>query len=242
MNTVLITGASRGIGKAIAEEFARHSYSLILNCRKSEAELKTLSNSLAAQYGVDCLTCVGDVGDDMFVQEMFAAARERFGGVDVLINNAGISHIGLFHEMSTDEWNQMIQTNLSAVFFCCREAISDMLAKKSGRIINISSVWGCVGASCEVAYSATKGAMNALTMSLAKELAPSNIGVNAIACGAIDTDMNAGFSAAETAALESEIPCGRYGSPSEVAQLVYSLSTSSAYLTGQVIRFDGGWI
>lgn len=242
MNTALITGASRGIGAAAAEEFAGQGYSLVLNCRNSGDRLEALAAGLRTEYHVDCMTCVGDVGSDAFVHDMFAAAGKRFGGIDILVNNAGISHVGLLHEMSTGDWRRMIDTNLSSVFFCCKEGIPYMLSQKRGKIINISSVWGCVGASCETAYSAAKGGVNALTMALAKELAPSNIQVNAIACGAIDTEMNACFSSEEKAALESEIPCGRFGTPKEVAELIYSLANTSSYLTGQIIRLDGGWI
>lgn len=242
MKTVLITGASRGIGAAIAREFAKNHYNLILNCMHSADELEILSEELRQKYHANCISCIGDVGDLAFVEQMFTDAKKHFGVIDVIVNNAGISHIGLFNQMSVEEWNHIVNTNLNSVFYCCKCAISDMLHQKSGKIINISSVWGVVGASCEVAYSATKGAINTMTMALAKELAPSNIQVNAIACGTIDTQMNACFTLEEKEALESEIPCGRYGRPEEVAELAYSLATSSSYLTGQVIRLDGGWI
>lgn len=242
MKTVLITGASRGIGAAIAKEFAKNNYQLVLNCLKSQAELEALAAELKKEYGANCLTCIGDVGDASFVEAMFEKSGCTFGGVDVLINNAGISHIGLLDQMSMEEWNRILNTNLTSVFCCSRAAIPHMVHQKSGKIINISSVWGIVGASCEAAYSATKGAVNAMTMALAKELAPSNIQVNAIACGTIDTQMNSCFSAEEAEALKAEIPCGRYGTPKEVAGLAYYLATASSYLTGQVIRLDGGWI
>lgn len=242
MPAVLITGASHGIGKAIAMEFARHSYHLVLNCARSADALTELAAQLENKYHISCLTCVGDVGNYAFVKEMFEKACDTFGGIDILVNNAGISHVGLFHEMTAEEWQRLLNTNLSSVFYCCKEAIPSMLSKKSGRIINISSVWGEVGASCEAAYSAAKGGVNALTMALAKELAPSRIQVNAISCGAIDTRMNECFSAEERAALEEEIPCGRYGTTKEVAELAFSLANSTTYLTGQIIRLDGGWI
>lgn len=242
MPAVLITGASHGIGKAIAMEFARHSYHLVLNCARSADALTELAAQLENKYHISCLTCVGDVGNYAFVKEMFEKACDTFGGIDILVNNAGISHVGLFHEMTAEEWQRLLNTNLSSVFYCCKEAIPSMLSKKSGRIINISSVWGEVGASCEAAYSAAKGGVNALTMALAKELAPSGIQVNAISCGAIDTRMNECFSAEERAALEEEIPCGRYGTTKEVAELAFSLANSTTYLTGQIIRLDGGWI
>lgn len=242
MNTVLITGASRGIGAAIAEEFAKNHYHLVLNCMHSKDELEALASSLRTEYSVDILTCIGDVADPFFVSSMFEEARARFREIHVLINNAGISHIGLLTDMSYEEWQKVMNTNVSSVFSCCKCAIPDMIRKKSGRIINISSVWGNVGASCEVAYSASKGAINSLTKGLAKELAPSNIQVNAIACGTIDTAMNECFSKEERLALEAEIPCGRYGTPKEAAQLAYYLASSPSYLTGQVITLDGGWL
>lgn len=223
-------------------EFARHSYHLVLNCARSADALKELAARLEREYPVSCLTCIGDVGDPDFVADMFKRGRDTFGGIDVLVNNAGISHVGLFHEMTTEEWGRLLNTNLSSVFYCCREAVPSMLSRKSGRILNISSVWGEVGASCEAAYSATKGGVNAFTRALAKELAPSGIQVNAISCGAIDTRMNDCFSSEERAALEEEIPCGRYGTTKEAAELAFSLANSTAYLTGQIIRLDGGWI
>lgn len=162
--------------------------------------------------------------------------------IDILINNAGISHIGLLQDMSIEEWNQVLNTNLTSAFSCSKYAIPDMITRKQGKIINISSVWGCSGASCEVAYSASKGGLNLFTQALAKELAPSNIQVNAIACGCIDTQMNACFSEEERATLTDEIPAGRFGMPEEVASLVLTLAEGNEYLTGQIITLDGGWI
>ena len=150
--------------------------------------------------------------------------------------------VGLFQDMTADEWNRICSTNIDSVFNCCHFAVKDMLGRHCGKIINISSVWGLYGASCEVAYSATKGAVNAFTRALAKELAPSSIQVNAIACGAINTDMNSHLDESEKNALEEEIPAGRFGDPQEVAQLVESLVNMNSYLTGQIITLDGGWI
>lgn len=242
MKTVLVTGASRGIGKAIAEEFARNHYNIILNCYHSTDLLLAFANNLRSTYQIDCITCTGDIGNYDFVVTMFQQITARFGGIDVLINNAGISHIGLLSDMSIEDWNCLMNTNLTSVFSCCKHAIPYMLKKKCGKIINISSVWGSIGASCEVAYSASKGGMNAFTKGLAKELAPSGIAVNAIACGTIDTEMNACFSPEERQSLENEIPSGRYGTPKEVAELAYSLADGTPYLTGQIIHLDGGWI
>ena len=167
---------------------------------------------------------------------------DHFGRIDVLVNNAGIAHVGLFQDMTPGEWRNVLGTNLDSVYNCCHAVLPGMILRHSGRIINISSVWGVSGASCEVAYSASKGGMNALTRALAKELAPSGIAVNAIACGAIDTDMNSCFTDEEKADIAAEIPAGRFGRPEEVADLALSLAEGTDYLTGQVINLDGGWI
>lgn len=241
-NTVLITGASRGIGAAIARRFAAEGCNLVLNCAHSADALYALADELKNTCAIECLCCIGDVGSFDFVSEMFKEAAEAFGGVDILINNAGISHIGLFTDMNITDWNRIVATNLTSVFSTCKCAVPYMVHQKSGKIINISSVWGLVGASCEVAYSACKGGINAFTKALAKELAPSHIEVNAIACGVIDTEMNACFSPEERKELEDEIPAGRYGTPGEVAELAFCLATGHSYLTGQVITLDGGWI
>ena len=172
---------------------------------------------------------------------MFEQINACFGGVDILINNAGISYVGLLTDMTANDWNRIVSTNLSSVFNCCHQAIPHMVHQKEGKIVNISSVWGCIGASCEVAYSATKGGVNSFTMALAKELAPSNIQVNAIACGAIDTSMNSFLSPDEKTALIDEIPSGRLGTTKEVADFVFEICHNNSYLTGQVIRLDGGW-
>lgn len=238
---VLITGASRGIGAAIAHRFAKEGYSLIITCSKSTDELFSLKKSLEELYHISVLASVGNIGDSSYVCKLFDEIKAHFGGVDIVVNNAGISHIGLLTDTSFEEWETLIQTNLSASFYTSKLSIPYMLSNHAGKIINISSVWGTVGASCEVAYSASKGGLNAFTKALAKELAPSNIQVNAIACGCIDTAMNECFSAEERAALEEEIPAGRFGTPEEVAELTYSLATNHNYLTGQIITLDGGW-
>jgi len=239
--TVLITGASRGIGRAIAERFAKEGYSLVINCCNSREALMNLKQELENTYRIPVLASVGNIGDYEYVSQLFSEITEHFGGVDILINNAGISHIGLLHDMSPEEWQNLININLSSAFYTAKHAIPYMLSQGAGKIIQISSVWGNVGASCEVAYSASKGGINSFTKALAKELAPSNIQVNAIACGCIDTAMNHCFSPEERQALEEEIPAGRFGLPKEVAELTYSLATDHNYLTGQVLAFDGGW-
>lgn len=240
--TVLITGASRGIGRAIATAFAGAGCRLVITCANSREELLSLKQELETQFHVDILTSIGDVSSYSYMQQLFSEVTERFGGVDVLINNAGISHIGLLSDMTIEEWNRIVNTNLTSVFSSCKLAIPYMVHQKAGKIINISSVWGIAGASCEVAYSACKGGVNAFTRALAKELAPSNIQVNAIACGVIDTQMNACFSEEEREALAEEIPAGRFGLPEEVAALALQLATGNDYLTGQIITLDGGWL
>ena len=239
--TVLITGASRGIGKAIALRFAKEGHPVVINCSKSKEALMNLKEEIEKTYHVPVLASVGDISDTSYIEQLFKEIQEAFGGVDILINNAGISYIGLLSEMSYEDWHTVINTNLSAVFYTSKLAIPHMLSKQKGCIINISSVWGNVGASCEVAYSASKGGLNTFTKALAKELAPSNIQVNAIACGCIDTAMNSCFTEEERKELESEIPAGRFGTPWEVANLAFQLACDSTYLTGQIISLDGGW-
>lgn len=241
MKTVLITGASRGIGRAIAKHFAKKGYALVINCCNLAETLFQLKNELENNYHIPVLASVGNIGDYHYVVKLFEEIQAQFGGIDILINNAGISHIGLLHDMLPEEWQNLININLSSAFYTSKLAIPYMLSQGAGKIINISSVWGNVGASCEVAYSASKGGLNSFTKALARELAPSNIQVNAIACGCIDTAMNQCFSAEERQALEEEIPAGRFGTVEEVAALAYSLSTDFNYMTGQIITLDGGW-
>ena len=233
----LITGASRGIGRAIAEALASDGYDLILTCKNSIGELETFAASLEKKYGISVCAERVDMSSPSDVRELF----EGIIDLDVLVNNAGISYIGLLQDMTDEEWNDVIGTNLSSAFYTCRQAIPLMLKKHSGRILNISSVWGNVGASLETAYSASKGGMNAFTKALSKELAPSSIAVNAIACGVIDTDMNSAFSAEDMEALKKEIPADRIGKPEEVAGLASLILKAPLYMTGQVITLDGGW-
>ena len=239
--SVLITGASRGIGAACAEEFAKKGYRVFINCKTSVEELEGLAEKLRVG-GYYCEAVSGDVGKSEDVARIFEVIERQCGGVDVLVNNAGISYVGLLTDMSDEEWTRILNTNLSSVFYCSRAAIPYMVSQKAGKIINISSMWGRVGASCEAAYSATKAGVNGLTMALAKELAPSNIQVNAIACGVIDTVMNTQLDEEERRALAEEVPAGRFGMPREVADLVIELAEGHAYLTGQVIGLDGGFV
>ncbi len=235
--TALITGASRGIGRALARAFAKEGYELYLTCRQQFALLEELKMELENTWGIHCHIFCCDMGNADEAERLFAALPP----LDVLINNAGISHISLLTDMSVLEWKEMMAANLDALFYTCRLAVPSMVQQKKGCIINISSVWGKVGASMEVAYSASKGGVNSLTKALAKELAPSNIQVNAIACGIIDTAMNSSLSPEEIQAIIEEIPANRLGRPEEVAALALFLARAPQYLTGQIITIDGGW-
>ncbi len=233
----LITGASRGIGRAIAEELASLGYDLYLTCHKNSELLAGLAQKLWEQYRTSCQCYTFPISNEEEVSKMFA----EIPYLDILVNNAGISYIGLLTDMTYNEWKTVIDTNLNACFLTCRCAVPEMIRRRRGKIINISSVWGAVGASTEVAYSASKGGINAFTRALAKELGPSNIQVNAIACGVIETDMNKCFDETEIEILRQEIPADRLGQPQEVAKLVGLLCNGNEYLTGQIITLDGGW-
>ncbi|WP_461809727.1 elongation factor P 5-aminopentanone reductase [Faecalimonas sp.] len=238
---VLITGASRGIGKAIALLFAQKNFRVFINCSRSISDLERVKQEIDSMNTGECHIVTGDIGNPDDIEKIFAQIHRKCNGIDVLINNAGISYIGLLTDMTNAEWNNLIQTNLSSAFYCAKAVIPHMVSQKSGKIIQISSIWGNVGASCEVAYSASKAGLHGFTKALAKELAPSNIQVNAIACGAIDTVMNAQLDAEERLVLEKEIPAGRFGKPEEVAKLVFDIANDHNYLTGQIIGLDGGW-
>ncbi|MBQ7565276.1 MAG: SDR family NAD(P)-dependent oxidoreductase [Lachnospiraceae bacterium] len=236
--TVLITGASRGIGAAIAEAFASRGCDLTMTCIKSEETIAELAAYLSIRYAVSIQTFIGDLSSYDKVRELFAGLDD----LDVLVNNAGISYSGLLQDMDPKDWEDIMGTNLNSAFYCSKLAIPLMLRKKSGKILNISSVWGEKGASMEVAYSASKGGLNAFTKALAKELAPSNIQVNAIACGLIDTDMNLMYSKEDINNIIEDIPASRIGRPEDVAELACSICDGHDYLTGQIITLDGGWI
>lgn len=239
---VLITGASRGIGRSTAILFAQNGYHVFLNCNKSVEELKQVQVEIEKHHPKAVTLVPGNVGNPSDVRSIFREIYSHCDSLDVLINNAGIAHIGLLMDLTDEEWQQIIDTNLSSVFYCCREAVPKMVSKKSGRIINISSMWGTVGASCEAAYSASKSGIHGLTRALAKELAPSGISVNAIACGVIDTVMNAQLDEAERQSLAEEIPAGRFCRPEEIAEVIWQTVNTPAYMTGQIIGVDGGYI
>lgn len=240
--TAFISGASRGIGAAIAKTLAQEGYHLSLTCEKNKDMLADLATELEEKFHIRVLTFVGDMSDYDFVSRVASQTLADFGQIDVLINNAGISHIGLLTDMSPEEWNHLIGVNLSSCFYTAKGFVPAMVSNKQGHIVSISSMWGRVGASCEVAYSASKGGIHAFTKALAKELAPSNIAVNALACGVIDTEMNDFLSLEERTSLEEEIPAGHFATTKEVAQAVLSILNSPSYLTGQIIGLDGGYI
>lgn len=241
MNYALITGASRGIGKGIALSLAKAGYNLVLTCKSNSDALANVANE-ASSYGSTVHTFVGDIGKTSICEQLFSYIKDNHISIDVLINNAGISYVGLLQDMSYEEWENCISTNLSSIFYTCKHCIPEMVKNNKGKIINISSVWGTVGASCEVAYSATKGGVNSFTKALAKELAPSGIQVNAIAFGLIDTDMNCNLSSEAKEEIINDIPIGKIGTIDDAGQMVLSILSSPNYMTGQIITMDGGWI
>ena len=240
MSTILITGASHGVGKAFAIACAQSGRfsKIILNGGTDTAALEDTARRVSAAGDLVCLADVGDVSDLAYVQSL----RERFGPVDTLVNNAGISRIGLLTDMSPDVWDRVLRVNVTSLYNTCHTYVPDMVSNGGGQILNVSSVWGLCGASCEVAYSASKGAVNAFTKALAKELAPSHIRVNAIALGIIGTRMNAHLTETETAEICDQIPAGYIASPEDAAQAMLRLLEMPEYFNGEIVRFDGCWI
>ena len=241
--TVIITGASRGIGKATAERFYREGWNVLVNYMKSEKEAYELQVALK-KMGTGAVELFrADVSKRSEVDLMVAHCIDIFGGVDVLINNAGISRQTLFTDISSDEWDDIMNVNLKGVFNCCQSVLPLMLKRKSGRIINVSSIWGLVGASCEVHYSAAKAAVIGLTRALAKELGPSNIQVNCVCPGIIRSDMNTHLSAEDIQELEYVTPLMRLGTPEDVSHCIYFLASPEAsFFTGQVLSPNGGFV
>ena len=240
--TVLVTGASRGIGASCAKAFAEEGYHVFLNCQKSLDDLAKVSKYINEETLGKATIVAGNVGNPQDVAKMFETIYQHTDALGVLVNNAGIAHIGLLSDMSDSEWQSIIDVNLSSVFYCCRQAVPPMVSRKAGRIINVSSMWGTCGASCECAYSAAKAGVNGLTKALAKELAPSGISVNAVAAGVVDTVMNGQLNHEERVQLEEEIPAGRFAEPSEIARLILQIANAPIYMTGQIIGVDGGLI
>lgn len=234
----LITGGSRGIGEAAARVLAKEGYDLFLACKSSEEKIRKLGNELEEAYEICCQTAICDVSDASQVETMIRQAGE----IHVLINNAAISYVGLLTDMSLEQWHQVMNTNLNSIFYLCRLVVPQMVCRREGKIVNVSSVWGEVGASMEVAYSTAKGGVNSFTKALAKELAPSNVQVNGVAFGVIDTDMNVCFSKEDMEALREEIPADRIGTAVEAGEMIRQIINAPSYMTGQIITMDGGWI
>ena len=237
--TIIVTGASRGIGAAIVNLLAGEDYNIILNYNKSEETAKKMKKE-STEKGYSVEIYKADVSQREKVKGLVKFTIEKFGKIDILINNAGISQTRLFTDITDEDWNNMLNVNLNSVFYMTQEVVPYMIHEKNGCIINISSIWGSVGASCEVHYSVSKAGVDAITKSLAKELGPSNIRVNSIAPGIIDTDMNKYLSDEELANIEEEIPLGKIGNPEAIAKCVKWL-IEDEYTTGQIIGINGGW-
>lgn len=242
MPTAFISGASRGIGRAAALKLASLGYDLALNYHTNYEAAQNVQHE-AQKYGVKVLLLAGDIADENNVWEMFRKIGETFGGADVVVNNASFAEQLMFQDITYEKWRRMFAVTVDGAFFTVQNALPHMLHEKRGRIINISSMWGEVGASCEVHYSAAKGALIAMTKALAKELGPSGITVNCITPGVIDTEMNAHLSAEDLAELCEETPLGRLGSPDDIAETVAFLASAEAgFITGQIIGVNGGFV
>ena len=240
MSSILITGASHGVGSAFAVACAQSGRfsKIILNSGSDRAALEDTARRVSAAGDLVCAFDVGDVGDLKYVESLLW----RFGPVDTLVNNAAVSRVGLLTDMTPEDWEQVMRVNVTALYNTCHTYVPGMISAGGGQILNVSSVWGIAGASCEVAYSASKGAVNAFTKALARELAPSHIRVNAIAPGILDTRMNAHLSEKETAEIKEQIPAGDIASPEEAAQAMLRLLEMPEYFNGEIVRFDGCWI
>ena len=233
---VLVTGASRGIGRKIAIDLSQKGYKVIANYNKSEEQAQKLK-----EENPNIEIYKADVSKREEVKSMIEHIIKKYQKIDILINNAGISKSNVFTDVTDEEWDILIKSNLYSVFCVTQEVLPYMINKKEGCIINISSIWGMVGASCETIYSVTKGGINAMTKSLAKELGPSNIRVNSIAPGIIDTQMNENLTKQDINEIESDIPLGKIGKTADISKCIKWL-IEDEYTTGQVISINGGWI
>lgn len=239
---VVVTGASRGIGRGIAQYLGKAGASVVVNYNKDDAEANSVVTDIK-ECGGYAVAVQADVSKYSQAKALIDKTIEIFGKVDILINNAGISYVGLFMDMTEEELQKITDINLKGVMFTTHAALPHFIKTKKGHIVNISSIWGNVGASCEVAYSATKGGVNSFSRALAKELAPSNIRVNAVSPGVINTTMNKWLTEEERFSLKEDIPMGRFGEVSEIAKTIAFLcSDESSYITGQVITVDGGML
>lgn len=240
--TVLITGSSKGIGAATAILFAQKGFNVVINYNESYETASLLCRSLAS-HGYSVITHKANVANRLDVELMVKETLYKFGSLDILVNNAGIGYQGLLTDTDEIDFDKIIDVNLKGVFNCCKSVIPSMVSRQSGKIINISSMWGQVGASCEVAYSASKAGVIGLTKALAKELAPSGITVNCIAPGLIETSMNSHLTVEELAEFVETIPLGRMGNADEIAAAVeYLASDRAEYITGQVLGINGGYV
>ncbi len=240
MRNVLITGASRGIGAAAARLFAQNGDRVFANYNRSEDAALSLCRELN-EKGYTALPLKADVSNPDEVRRMFDTIEKEYRGIDVLVNNAGIAQAKLFTDITDDDWNKMLGTNLSGAFYCCRAALPYMIRNHSGRIINISSMWGQTGGSCEVHYSAAKAGIIGLTKALAKEEGLSGITVNCIAPGVIKTDMTSNLTEEDFSALRDETPTGTIGTPDDIARTIFFLAEeASGFITGQVVGVNGG--
>lgn len=237
--TAIVTGGSRGIGAAIVHMLVKEGYNVVINYNKSEQEAKKIKEEFTSKgYYVE--TFKADVSKRKEVKKLVEFTIQKFKNIDVLINNAGISQTKLFTDITEEDWQKMIDTNLNSYFYMCQEIVPNMIHNKKGCIVNISSIWGITGASCEVHYSVAKAGVDALSKALAKELGPSGIRVNSIAPGIIDTDMNKHLNEKEIEQIEDEIPLCRIGKAKDIAKCVKWL-VEDEYTTGQVISVNGGW-
>lgn len=240
--TVIVTGASKGIGAATAILFARKGYNVVINYNNSFESANLLTRSLTSQ-GYSVMMMKANVANRLETDLLIKETMYKFGSVDVLVNNAGVAAQGLIDSLSDYDSDRIFDINLKGVYNCCKSVVPEMVAQKSGKIINVSSMWGQVGASCEVAYSAAKAGVIGLTKALAKELAPSGITVNAVAPGLIETGMNSNISVEDLNAFVEDIPLGRMGSADEVASSIFFLASPEAdYITGQILGINGGYV
>ncbi len=240
MNKVIVvTGASRGIGREIAKELAIKGYNIVANYNKSEKQIKELQEELRKE-NINLDIYKADVSKRIEAKNLIEFTIKKYGKIDILINNAGISQIKEFTQITDEDWNNLLNTNLNSVFYTSQEACKNMIHNKNGCIINISSIWGQIGASCEVHYSVSKAGIDAMTKSLAKELGPSNIRVNSIAPGIINTEMNNHLSEEELNNLKDEIPLEKIGRTKDIERCVEWL-IDDEYTTGQIISINGGW-
>ena len=240
MKTVLVTGGSRGIGKCIVENLAKDGFNVVLNYNKSEKQAKQIKKELEEQ-GINIEICKADISKREEVKKLIKFSLNKFGNIDVLINNAGIAKLQMFNDITDEDWNEMLNTNLNSVFYTTQEVLPNMIHNKNGCIINVSSIWGVVGASCEVAYSVSKAGINGMTKSLAKELGLSNIRVNAIAPGVIDTEMNSNLDNAIKEQIKNDTPLNKIGKPIDIYRCVKWL-IEDEFTTGQIISPNGGYV